>query len=71
MLIGTIDIYHFMSLSVTFILAWVTGTVENKTCWLHFLTHFSTDQDEICGVEAIEVERPVYTFEWVLLNQGK
>ena len=40
MLPGTIDLYHFILLSVTFTLVVVTRLVENKTNWLHFLSHF-------------------------------
>ena len=47
MLIGTIDFYDFIQLSVTLTLAGVSRSAENKTSGLHFLSHFSTDQDEI------------------------
>ena len=40
MLIGTIDFYHFIPLSLTFTLPWVTRSVESKTYWLLFLPHF-------------------------------
>ena len=46
MLIGTIDFYHFMSLSLTVTLAGVTSSAQSKTAWLHFLPYFSSDQDE-------------------------
>ena len=55
MRVGSIDFYHFIPLSVAFTLAGVTRSVESRTSWLHFLTHFSTDQDKI----------------WYLLNQFK
>ena len=52
MLIGTIDLYHLIPLSLV-----LTLPKGHKTGWLHFLLHFSTDQDEICyGVEAIQAE---------------
>ena len=35
----------------------VTRSAESKTSWLHFLAYLSTDRDEICGVEAVHVER--------------
>ena len=53
---GTIDFYHFRPLSMTLTLAGVTRS-EQRTIWLQFLTHISTDQDEIeSGVKAIEAE---------------
>ena len=39
MLIGTIDFYHFMPLSLTLTLPRVTRSAQSKTCWLHFLAH--------------------------------
>ena len=43
---GTIDLHHFIPLSVALTLAGFRRFILNKTSWLHFLTHFSTDQDE-------------------------
>ena len=59
MLIGTIDFHHFILISLTLTLPGVTKSTQSKTYWLHFLTHFSCDQDEIrCGDEAIQDEHP-------------
>ena len=58
MLIGTIDFYDFLPLSLT--LTWTRGhTVDAKQNLLaSFLPHFSTDQDEILfGVEVVQLER--------------
>ena len=42
----------------------VTRSVESKIFWLHFLTHYSIDQDKILGsVVAIEVGYPDMSFE--------
>ena len=42
----------------------VTTSVESKIFWLHFLTHYSIDQDKILGsVAAIEVGYPDMSFE--------
>ena len=65
MLKGTIDLYHFRPLSLTLTLAGITRSVQSKTSWLHFLTLFSTDQDEILyGLEAIQTEYPDDAFAW-------
>ena len=47
MLIGTFDFYHFIPLSVTLTLPGLTRSTRNKTYWLRFLAHFSSDRDEI------------------------
>ena len=65
---GTIDSCHFLPPSVTLTLVWVHRSAESKVCWLCFLTHFSTDQDEY---EAVEVEHPDTNFEWDFLNEEK
>ena len=46
MLVGIIDFYHFIPLSVTLTLTGDHKTKESKTSWLHFLPDFSTNQDE-------------------------
>ena len=57
---GTIDSNHFTPLSVTLGLA--GGT--KQTCWLYFLSHFSTEWDEIWnGDEEIEAQPSKTTFE--------
>ena len=64
MLIVTIDIDHFIPLSVTMTL--VGGhKVSTKQClFLHFLAHFSTEWDEIWyGDESVQAEHPETTFE--------
>ena len=62
MLIGTIDFYHFIPLSLTLTLP--EGQHEAKANCFHFHTHLSLDQDEIsCGDEAIQAEHPETTFE--------
>ena len=39
--------------------------MQSKIFLVHFLTHFSTDQDEIlCGVKAIQAERS-YTVKYM------
>ena len=56
MLIGTICFYHYIPISLTLSLTLPGGTrsAQSKISWLHFLAHFSTDQDETpCDVEAI------------------
>ena len=59
MLIGTIDFYHFIPLSLTLTLVGVTRSAQSKTSWLNFLPHFLTDQEEIVyGVEAIQAGHP-------------
>ena len=51
MLIATTDFYHSIPFSVTLTLAGVTVSAESKTCWLHFLVHFFTDEDKMyCSV---------------------
>ena len=47
MLVGTIDFYHCIPLSLTLTLPGVTRSAEIKTYGLHFLTHFPSDQYEI------------------------
>ena len=44
MLIGTIDFYHFIPHSVTLTLTGGHKVSTKLSCWLHFLTHFSTHQ---------------------------
>ena len=64
MFIGTIDFYHFMQISLTLTLPGVTKSTRSKTYWLHFLTRFSSDQNEISSVdEAIQAEHPETTFD--------
>ena len=68
MLVGVIDFYNFMPLSLTFTLPGVTRSVRSKTYELHFLTQFSFDQDEIwCGDEASQAEHHESTFKYSLL----
>ena len=43
---GYIDFFLFMPLSVTLTLVGVTSSVHRSNSCLHFLIHFSTDQDE-------------------------
>ena len=63
-LIGTIDFYHVIPLSLTLTLSEVTRSGQGKTYWLYFVTHFSSDQCEIgYGDEAIQAEHPESTFE--------
>ena len=57
MLKGTIDIYHFILLSVTMTLIGGQKVSRKQNLLASFSAHFSTDQDEIgCGIEAIQVE---------------
>ena len=66
--ISTIDFYYFIPHTVTLTLPGVTRSAQSKTSWLHFLTHFWTDQYWIwCGVVTIQVERPDTIFEWELM----
>ena len=47
-------------------------SAQSKASWLHFLPHFSTDQDEIWyGVETIQVKHPGTIFEQDLMKEGK
>ena len=65
MLIGIIDFHSCTQLSVVLALAGVTRSAESKTCWLHFLAHFSTERDGIsCDDIAVEPEQSVTVFEW-------
>ena len=53
MLTGTIDLCHFLALSVTLTLAGVTRSAQSKACLL-CLAHFSIDQDKVSvGDEAL------------------
>ena len=71
MLTGTIDICHFIPLSLTLTLVGGHKINKKQILRLHFLTHFPTDQDEIwSGVEANQVEHPDHTFEWDWMKQG-
>ena len=50
----------------------VTRSVQSKTFWPNFLTHFSSDQDEIwCSDESIQAEHLENNFEQGLLKRGK
>ena len=70
--IGVIDFYHFMLLSLTLTCPGVTRSAQIKTYWLHFLKHFSFDEDEIwCGDEAIQAELYETTFVWDLVKSRK
>ena len=70
MLIGTID-YNFAPLSVTFSLAVVTRSAQNKTCWLHFLADFLTDQDEIYVIlEQYKMDIFTLLFSEIWWNKG-
>ena len=61
MLIDTIDLYQFIAAFVTLNWAGVSRSVDGL---LHFLTHFSTDQNIWCGFEAIQVIIQIQIF-WV------
>ena len=66
MLIGTIDLNHFIPLPLTLTLPGGHKISTQQNVWLHFLTHthFLSDQDEIwCGDEAIQFEHRETTFE--------
>ena len=70
MFIGTIDLYHFIPLSLTLTLAGGHKVSAKQNIWLHVLAQFSTDQDETwCCVEAIWGEHPDTTFDWDLMNK--
>ena len=56
--------YHFMPVLK------VTRSVESKTSWSQFPSYFSTDQDEIWCVEAVQLS-PDTTLEWELSDQGE
>ena len=54
MLVGTIDFYHYIPLSLTLTLPGGHKVNAKQNLWASFLPHFSCDQDEIwCGDEAI------------------
>ena len=65
MFVGTIDFYYLpFSLTVNMAGVHKISAVLNLFSWLHFLTHFSTDQGEILyGVEAVQVDHPDINFE--------
>ena len=66
MVIGIINFHHFIPLSLT-------KSVQSKSPWLHFLTHFSADQDEIWYGDQAKIQDQHHdtTFEWDLIKQGK
>ena len=69
---GTIDFNHSVPLQWPWPWLELTRSVESKTLWLHFLAHFSTDQDKIwCCAVATRIKYPDTTFEWNLLKQRK
>ena len=43
MLIGTIDVYHFIPLSLTLTLPGGQKVNAKQNCWLHFLPRFFSD----------------------------
>ena len=54
--IGTVDIYHFIPVSLTLSLLGGHKVSAKQHLWSHFLAHFSTDQYEISyDVEAIQI----------------
>ena len=64
MLIGIIDFYHFIPLSLTLTLPEGHKVSTKQNLLLHFLSHFSSDWDEIwCGDGAIQAECPETAFE--------
>ena len=70
--IGTIHFYHSIPLSVPLTLFGGHKSAKSKTSWLHFLAHFSTDQDEIWyGVEAVQAENPDTISVWDIMEEGK
>ena len=72
MLVGTTDYYHFIPFSLIVTLAGGTRSAQGKTCWLHFLSHFSIDQDEIWrGDEAIQEVCPDTSLNEVYWNKVK
>ena len=48
-LVDTVDFYHFIPLQWPWPFLGVTRSVQSLTCWLHFLPHFASAQDEIWG----------------------
>ena len=70
MILGTAYLYH-CHIRWPWLWQWVTKYVGSKIFWLHFLAHFSTDQDEIwCCVEVMQVEHPNSSLEWDFVNHG-
>ena len=62
--VGIIDFHHFIPFSLTFTLAGLTSSAQNKISCLRFLKHFSSEWDTIwCGDEAIQAEHPDAIFE--------
>ena len=48
----------------------VTRSEESKKCWLHFLGHFSADQNEIkYGAEMITIENSHFHSEWECMRK--
>ena len=61
-----LDFNHFIPHSLCLFLE-VMKSMQSKTCWLHFLTHFSTNLVEILyQVGAVQVEHSDAIFEWDL-----
>ena len=49
----------------------VTRSAQSKTFWLHFLAHFSSDEDEVwCGDEAIWAEHSDTVLTKIYRNKG-
>ena len=49
----------------------VTRSVQSKTCWLHFFTHFSVEWDEVWyDDEAMHAEHPDTHFTEIYGNKG-
>ena len=75
LLMGTIYLYRVILLSVTLTVAGgqkVRRSAQSKTGWLHFLTHFLTELDEIWhGDETIQIKYPKTTVNWDFVNQEK
>ena len=70
-LLGTIDFYHFILLSLTFTLA-ASHKISAKQNLVASVSHIlPNDQDEIwCGLEAIQVKHPDTRFKRDLMKQG-
>ena len=57
MFMGTIDSYRLQPISLTLTLPGVTRSARSKTHWLHFLAHFSSDQDVVMKQYKLKILR--------------
>ena len=69
-LIWGIDLNHFIPLSLILTLGGGYKISKSRTCWLHFLTLCSTDEEEFFRCKAVQIVQPLLLLGDMFRSEG-